>query len=408
MVSCFVFKEIMKLIQVCSIFYPAPFFGTELTVYKIALKAVEKGMQSVVITTNLENLAPIRKFNGRVEEYHNGIRIRRCRAYRFPKVYPIIVPELFKVLKEEIQNYKGEVIIHSHSYLSLLSFFVAFMRKFNNKVILIHQPHYHPFPGGTWKGHLLRKLCDKTIGNFILKNDDGIVIMSDTERKAIESNNHTYSKFSLIPHGVDSPLNTKDADISLFKKQYNIKSNDTILLCVSRIGGQIVDFFTKLLINLPLRIKVLVVGSLWGNADGKLIISEIEKANLKERLILTGYLRRNDLALAYLSADIFVKPAYFFEAFGIVFMEAMSYGLPVITHNIGALPEIVSNEKNGCLIEHSEADIPEFKNKIESLLESKIKYNQISDNNREKAKSYLWDNILEKYFELYKELINEK
>jgi|GEM_PF-3903967 len=398
----------MKLIQTCNIFYPASLFGTELTVYKIALKAVEKGMQSVVVTTDLKSLAPIRRFNGRVKEYHKGIRIRRCRAYRFPKVYPIIVSGLLKVLKEEIQNYNGKVFIHSHSYLSLVSFFVAFMRKFNNKVILIHQPHYHPFPGGTWKGYLLRKLCDKTVGNFILNNADGIVIMSNAEAKAIESNNHTYSKFSLISHGVDSPLNPKDADISLLKKQYNIKSNNTILLCVSRIGGQIIDFFIKLLMNLPLKVKVLLVGSLWGNVDGELIINKIEKANLKERLILTGYLRRNELPLAYLSADIFVKPAYFFEAFGIVFMEAMSYGLPIVTHNIGALPEIVTNEENGYLIRHSEDDISEFKNKIESLVENRMKYKQISENNREKAKNYLWDNILERYFELYRNLLNER
>jgi len=398
----------MKLIQTCSIFYPAPLFGTELTVYKIARKAVEKGFQSVIITTDLKSLAPIRRFNGRVKEYHKGIRIRRCRAYRFPKVYPIIVSGLLKVLKEEIQNYNGKVFIHSHSYLSLVSFFVAFMRKFNNKVILIHQPHYHPFPGGTWKGYLLRKLCDKTVGNFILNNADGIVIMSNAEAKAIESNNHTYSKFSLISHGVDSPLNPKDADISLFKNQYNIKNNDRILLCVSRIGYEILDFFINLLKQLEENVKVLLVGSLWGNVNNGEVKKKIYKNKLKGRLILAGYLSRNELPYTYLSADIFVKPAYFFEAFGIVFMEAMSYGLPVITHNTGALPEIITNEENGYLIRHSEDDILEFKNKIQSLLENKRKYKQISQNNREKAKAYLWDNILERYFELYGNLLSER
>ena len=65
----------MKLIQVCNIFYPAALFGTGLTAYKIAIKAVEKGIQSVVITTEFESLAPIRRLNRKVEEYHKGIRI---------------------------------------------------------------------------------------------------------------------------------------------------------------------------------------------------------------------------------------------------------------------------------------------------------------------------------------------
>ena len=108
-----------------------------------------------------------------------------------------------------------------------------------------------------------------------------------------------------------------------------------------------------------------------------------------------------------LSANIFVKPAYFFEAFGIVFMEAMSYGLTIVTHKIGALPEIILNNENGYIVEHSKNEISDFKNRIESLIEDKDKYKQISNNNIKKAKNFLWDNILDKYFKLYEELVRE-
>jgi len=397
----------LKLIQVCNIFYPAPLFGTGLTVYKIALKAVQKDIKSVVVTTDLESLAPFKRLNCKDEENYRGVKIRRCKAYKFPKVYPTIVPGLFNALKEEIKNFNGKIVIHSHSYLSLNSFFAALKRKCNKKIKLVHQPHYHPFPRGTWKGYLARKLCDKTIGKFILNNADRIVVMSNAEKEMVKKHNLTDSKFTIIPHGVEPPLNLQNNNRQKFRKRYNIREKEAVLLCVSRIGYEIVDFFIYLLKQLKHTVKVLLVGSLWGNIDKEIIIEKIHKNSIKERLILTGYLPREELPYAYISADIFIKPAFFFEAFGIVFIEAMSYGLPIVTHKIGALPEIISNEENGYLVEHSCDEIADFKGKIESLIEDKKKYKQMSSNNIEKAKNYLWDSALDRYFELYEELLSE-
>ena len=250
-------------------------------------------------------------------------------------------------------------------------------------------------------------MSDRTIGNFILRNANRIIVMSNAEKEMIKKFNRVTSQFSVITHGVDFPLQLNDEYLKEFKKLYNINYEEKVLLCVSRLGYEIVDFFAELLRKLNKNVKVLLVGSLWGNVNKKLILKRIQQSNPKGRLILTGYLPRTELPYAYLSADIFVKPAYFFEAFGIVFMEAMSYGLPIITHKIGALPEIISNEENGYLIEHSNSDVNDFRERINHLLENKSEYRRISESNKKKAKNYLWNNILEKYFKLYNELLSE-
>ena len=397
----------MKLVQVGNLFYPAPLFGTELTVYKIAQRAVKKGIKSVIITTDLESFATMRKLNRKGEEYFNGIKIIRCKAYKFPKVYPIVVPELFKVLKWEIKNYNGKIVVHSYSYLSLNSFFTACIKKFSKKIKLVHQPIYHPFPGGTRRGYLARRLCDVTIGNFILVNADRIVVISNAEKTLLKKQIPTDPNFAIKPLGVDPPINIQESIKRQFRKKYGIGEEEIVLLCVSRIGEKIIDFFIALLKQLKENVKALLVGTLWGNTEKDIVFEKIKQNNLKERLILAGYLTRKELGYSYSSADIFVKPAYFFEAFGIVFMEAMSYGLTIVTHKIGALPEIILNNENGYIVEHSKNEISDFKNRIESLIEDKDKYKQISNNNIKKAKNFLWDNILDKYFKLYEELVRE-
>jgi len=52
----------------------------------------------------------------------------------------------------------------------------------------------------------------------------------------------------------------------------------------------------------------------------------------------------------YALADVFVLPSYW-EGYGIVFLEAMSLGLPVVSTTAGAIPEVVRHEKNGLLVQ---------------------------------------------------------
>lgn len=64
----------------------------------------------------------------------------------------------------------------------------------------------------------------------------------------------------------------------------------------------------------------------------------------------TGYLRGDDLAHAYAAADAFVFPAMN-ETLGIVVLEAMASGLPVIAPRSGGLPDHVTHARNGLLFE---------------------------------------------------------
>ena len=93
----------------------------------------------------------------------------------------------------------------------------------------------------------------------------------------------------------------------------------------------------------------------------------IREQALEEHVVFHGRVSQNRLGQFYLEADIFVLPSLW-EGFGIVLLEAMYFGLPVIASDVSAIPELVSHEQNGILVP---ADDPQaLANAIRLLVEN--------------------------------------
>jgi glycosyltransferase involved in cell wall biosynthesis len=99
-------------------------------------------------------------------------------------------------------------------------------------------------------------------------------------------------------------------------------------------------------------------------------------------------------------ADVFVLPSLS-EGFPNVILEAMACGLPIIASRVGGIPDIITNDINGYLVEVK--DTNDMANKIMLLLSDDTLRKKISDNNRHLVKKYTWENVifeLEKIYEL--------
>ena len=70
------------------------------------------------------------------------------------------------------------------------------------------------------------------------------------------------------------------------------------------------------------------------------ISKKIEKLRLKTKVKNLGYVSKKDLPALYSGAFTFVSPSLY-EGFGIPLLEAMACGVPVITSNLGSMPEVV-------------------------------------------------------------------
>jgi len=81
----------------------------------------------------------------------------------------------------------------------------------------------------------------------------------------------------------------------------------------------------------------------------------IKEHGLQDKVKLHGRVSNTNLAHLYADADIFVLPSYW-EGYGIVFLEAMYAGLPVVATTAGAIPEVVKHEETGLLVNAGDMD----------------------------------------------------
>jgi glycosyltransferase involved in cell wall biosynthesis len=128
------------------------------------------------------------------------------------------------------------------------------------------------------------------------------------------------------------------------------------------------------------------------------IIMLIDQNNLQEHITIVADALNSDIQKNYSLADIFVLHSEE-ESQGIVFCQAMSAGLAIISTNVGGVPDVIENNINGLLSNFG--DINTFAdNMIKLLLNPKLK-NEMSKQNRITAQKYSWNVIANDVIKLY-------
>ncbi|MCF8302744.1 MAG: glycosyltransferase family 4 protein [Bacteroidales bacterium] len=127
------------------------------------------------------------------------------------------------------------------------------------------------------------------------------------------------------------------------------------------------------------------------------VLDDINDPDLKEHIILTGYVINKDLPAIYNLSELFLYPSLR-ESFGIPILEAMSCGTPVITSNTSSMPEVAGDA--GMIVDPY--DPPQIKEAILRLLnDNKLKENLISKGYEQAAK-FSWANMARDVLNIYK------
>ena len=127
--------------------------------------------------------------------------------------------------------------------------------------------------------------------------------------------------------------------------------------------------------------------------DGPLkedMISFVEKNSLKEYVIFHGLIKNEDKDRFYRKLDLFILPSISkgieTDGLPVVLMEAVSYGLPIISTNVSGIPEICINNYNGYLIQQK--SVEEIVNAITKFYNSPSKWQEFSHNSLEISNKY--------------------
>jgi glycosyltransferase involved in cell wall biosynthesis len=209
-----------------------------------------------------------------------------------------------------------------------------------------------------------------------------------------------YKNTKIWTRGVDTSLfNPIQKDLN-FKSKIGLSETDILLLYVGRLApekniGSLLETFKKARSTLSRQGKNLFLALV---GTGPLVEqSDLEKTN---GIILPGELRGNHLAQWYASADIFVFPSTS-ETFGNVILEAQASGLPVLCLNSQATQERICNHHDGILA----ANIEEFERLLTDLTADKSKRDYLGKNAFITAKSQKWDDIFNRLYQEYCEVI---
>lgn len=116
-----------------------------------------------------------------------------------------------------------------------------------------------------------------------------------------------------------------------------------------------------------------------------------------------GYLQGLELAAAFASADAFVFPSRT-ETLGLVLLEAMAAGCPVVAAASGGIPDIVTDGVNGCLFDPNDPDGAVTATK--RLLAATAEREQLRQNARQEAERWGWAAATRQLQNYYREVVN--
>ncbi len=215
-------------------------------------------------------------------------------------------------------------------------------------------------------------------------------------------------KVAVVPAGVDTEL-FHPRDRAQVRRELGLPGLDTpILLFVGRIER--LKGIDTLLESVAVvsrtcagrNLKVLIVGG--GdqtedeNAELRRVVELHRELNLEEQVEFVGSKPQELLPLYYSAADITIMPSHY-ESFGLVAVEAMASGTPVIASNVGGLSYTVKDGETGFLVpEENHFALAE---QVHNLLKNPELRLRMGEQAAEHAQQYSWRNIAAQIVDIY-------
>ena len=375
-------------------------------VYELSKRLMSKGRAVVVLAPHAGN--------AKKHEFFDGLDVYRFQ-YFFPsniqkvaygagiipnvKSNPLAMLQVpFFLLSEYmktsilIRKYNPEVI---HAHWLVPQGIIACMLKGDKKLIAtIHGSDLFP----------LKNRLFKLIQKKVLENCDVCTISSEaTKRELLKRFPQFKNKVTVLSMGVDTRIFSR----RYVKSKFNEYKNNKIILFVGRLNEQKgIEYLVKAMPIINKKIKnsrLLIIGE----GEYKEKLQKIADSLGIDNVEFLGSKKQSELADYYNLADVFVLPSIISrigtEGLGLVLLEAMSCGTPVIGTNTGGIPTIVKNNQTGVLV--NERNENELANAIIKILSDRKLSHKLSDNGIKFVKNnYSWEIVAEKFDEIYSKL----
>ena len=243
----------------------------------------------------------------------------------------------------------------------------------------------------------------RPIGKWILKRWfrklDGKIAVS---KPAMEfARGHFPGYYNIIPNGVD--VDHFSPDVSPIDKFSDGKLN---ILFVSRLEKRkglnyLLEAFKQVKEEIP-DSRLIIVGP--GTRLRRKYERQVARSGLKD-VIFVGFVAYDELPRYYKTSDVFCAPATGAESFGIILLEAMAVGKPIVASNIEGYASVVTHGVDGLLV--PPGDKEGLARALISLLSDQSLRQEMGAKGRVKALEHSWERIAQDVFNYYVRVLSE-
>jgi len=215
------------------------------------------------------------------------------------------------------------------------------------------------------------------------------------------ANKYFPADYTIIPNGVD--LEHFSADVAPIDRFCDGKVNIVFVSRLEKRKGLIylLKAYQKVKREFP-NCRLIVVG------PGTRLRNKYEKwvAETGTRdVVFIGYISYDELPRYYRTADIFCAPAISGESFGIILLEAMAMGKPIVASNIDGYASVVTDGAEGLLVPPK--DEKALSQALISLMNDESLRQQIGAKGKVKALDYSWQQVAQRVYNYYLKVLRE-
>lgn len=288
------------------------------------------------------------------------------------------------------------------------------------KAKIFHAPHYNApllFPGKLVVtihdlNHikllrelptLLHKVYAVTIMTFVVKRADVIITVSEwTRRQICRLWPSSEEKIKTIYNGIKEPCDIINGR-EILKRHYKIEKPYILylgLLKKHKNLSRLINAFSLAQDLLREQYLLIIAGDI--KSDDVNLLEKISRNQYKDLIRLIDYVPRSRLPALYFNASLFVFPSLA-EGFGLPPLEAMSYGVPVISSNATCLPEVLKDAP----MYFDPLNIHDMSNCIKRALSDEKWRKSARVRGKKISLIYSWDKAVDQYIDIYYALLKK-
>jgi glycogen(starch) synthase len=234
---------------------------------------------------------------------------------------------------------------------------------------------------------------------------DKVIVCSQSMKDEICGHfNLPQDKVDVIPNAIDATKYQTSVDREAVRQRYGVGYGEKLILCVGRLVPQKgIEYFIRAIPSIAQRYpeaKFIIVGEGWSR---DILEAEAHASGQNRKIQFTGFASDQEVINLMTSADVLVVPSIY-EPFGIVALEGMATGVPVVASKVGGLAEVIEHDRTGLFVYPKNPESIAWG--IDRVLSDPGHAKWLTENAKEKLhKAYSWEAVAMKTVDVYRKVV---